>query len=165
MLVLTTGTEVRGELPFLPFFIGIKGKSHRSPDRNRSTSIHILDDDTLFRVFSYCRLTAFDHCEFDDICASQWCVWEGGCWWHKLVKVCRRWRCLILGSAFHLGVRDGRTLGSELCTFGLTTPARSLYIDIDCFRIFPLCLFLSSLLSVLSNCQTSPRDEQRHIPF
>jgi len=70
-LVLTTGTEVRGELLFLPFFIGIKGKSHRSPDRSsfgqqsHGTSIHILDDDTLFRVFSYCQLSAFDDREFD----------------------------------------------------------------------------------------------------
>ena len=34
----------------------------------------------------------------------QWVNWVEERWWYKLVKVCQRWRHLILGSASHLGL-------------------------------------------------------------
>jgi len=84
------------------------GKAHRRPESSSSnqhtTYTHILDDDSLLKIFFYYQLAAFDYREYGDIIAYQWRVWEGGCWWKELVQVCRRWRCLIIGSPFLLGV-------------------------------------------------------------
>jgi len=72
--------------------------------RRRSTFIHILDDDSLLSIFRYCRPVILDGNEFDDFYTSRRWSWEDERWWFKLVKVCRRWRSLIFGSAFQLGV-------------------------------------------------------------
>jgi len=103
-----TSLEVRGKPPVLDLFVRIVGKAHRSPGSSsssqRATYIHILDDDSLLKIFSYYRVAAFDYHEYGDLFFHQWRVWEGGCWWYELVRVCRRWRCLIVGSPFRLGV-------------------------------------------------------------
>ena len=39
--------------------------------------------------------------------------WDRERWWYKLAHVCRRWRCLILMSASHLGL-------SLFCTYGIS---------------------------------------------
>ncbi|KAH9981793.1 hypothetical protein BJV74DRAFT_989284 [Russula compacta] len=44
-------------------------------------------------------------------------TWHRERWWYKLAHICRRWRCLLLGSSSHLGL-------SLLCTHG--TPVTDL---------------------------------------
>jgi len=63
--------------------------------------IHNLDDDSLLSIFHLCRPNFFEEDEYGKLLRSSW-VQER--WWYQLVKVCRRWRSLILGSASHLGL-------------------------------------------------------------
>ncbi|KAI0286302.1 hypothetical protein BC826DRAFT_95114 [Russula brevipes] len=68
-------------------------------------SIHILDDDSLLNVFYLYRPALFDDADDDDEKVLHGRQWDcDGRWWYKLTHVCRRWRCLILGSASHLGL-------------------------------------------------------------
>ena len=67
-------------------------------------SIHILDDDSLLRIFFFCRLVLFEEVE-DDIpfrFPKEECAHER--WWYKLTHVCRRWQYLVFASASHLGL-------------------------------------------------------------
>lgn len=79
--------------------------------KQRHASMHNLDDDSLLSIFHYCRSHLPDESEFDNFPTFKARKWEDECWWYKLVKVCRRWRHLILGSAYHLRL-------SLLCTHG-----------------------------------------------
>ncbi|KAH9961760.1 hypothetical protein BC827DRAFT_258930 [Russula dissimulans] len=66
-----------------------------------TSSIHILDDDSLLNIFRLYRQTIFDEDKAENhrIFEGKW-VRER--WWYKLVHVCQRWRSLILRSASHL---------------------------------------------------------------
>ena len=77
----------------------------RPINRSRSTFIHILDDDSILVIFSHCRPVILDpESEFDDSYILGGGKWNRERWWHRLVQVCRRWRYLVLDSAFHLQV-------------------------------------------------------------
>lgn len=91
--------------------IGIATKSHHRDSRRQSTFVHNLDDDSLLNVFHYCRPAFSNEGEFPGFYTFQQWKWEDGRWWYNLVQVCRRWRYLVIGSAFHLGI-------SFLCTYG-----------------------------------------------
>ena len=70
----------------------------------RTTSIHVLDDNSLLYVFYLCRPFFRDDDDIED--------WRyKGRWWYAPAHVCRRWRNTILGSATYLGL-------SLLCTYG-----------------------------------------------
>jgi len=73
--------------------------------------IHILDDDSLLNIFNFCHPVMVDEDEANCHRILQGGEWDRERWWYKLVKVCRRWRCLILASTSHLGL-------NLLCTFG-----------------------------------------------
>ena len=70
----------------------------------RTTSIHILDDNSLLHVFYLYR--PFFRGEDG---SAEWIY--NGVWWYALAHVCRRWRNIIFGSATYLGL-------SLLCTYG-----------------------------------------------
>ena len=75
----------------------------------RTTSIEILDDDSLLHVFYLCRPFYLGE---DDIAGPSFSHWRSnGRWWYTLAHVCRRWRNVILASASHLGL-------SLFCTYG-----------------------------------------------
>ena len=73
-------------------------------NRPHIPSIHILDDDSLLRVFFFCRLVLFAEDEVDYLFDLQREECAHGRWWYKLIQVCRRWRYLVFASAFHLGL-------------------------------------------------------------
>jgi hypothetical protein len=50
-------------------------------------------------------------------------------WWHKLVQVCRRWRYLMFGSAFHLDVSLHCTYGAPIADMLEHSPPLPLVID------------------------------------
>ncbi|KAI0290783.1 hypothetical protein BC826DRAFT_523560 [Russula brevipes] len=63
-----------------------------------STSIHILDDDSLLNIFYLYRriptpVNANVTTAGNALLGEEW---DRECWWFKLVHVCRRWRYLIL---------------------------------------------------------------------
>ncbi|KAH9955693.1 hypothetical protein BC827DRAFT_1386300 [Russula dissimulans] len=62
-------------------------------------------------MFSLCRPILLDQEEDNDRRILQGGNWDRERWWYKLVRVCKRWRCLIFGSASYLGL-------SLLCTYG-----------------------------------------------
>jgi hypothetical protein len=70
----------------------------------RTTSIHILDDDSLLHVFNLYRPFFTNEDGITD--------WRyNGHWWYALAQVCQRWRNVVLGSATYLGL-------TLLCTYG-----------------------------------------------
>ena len=76
----------------------------RAHNRSNNALIHILDDDSLLNIFSFCRPVVW---EKEGVPAPRFLEggeWTRERWWYKLVHVCQRWRYLILGSASHLGL-------------------------------------------------------------
>ena len=83
-----------------------------SDDRSLRAFIHIIDDDSLLNLFHFCRPVMVEEDEADNR-ILQGGEWNRERWWYKLAHVCRRWRCLILMSASHLGL-------SLFCTYGIS---------------------------------------------
>ena len=79
------------------------------------TNIHTLDNYSLLNVFHFCRPAVpsfLDENEVDVIKILGGGDWNDEGWWYSVVKVCRRWRYLVLESASLLGL-------SILCTYGI----------------------------------------------
>jgi len=76
-----------------------------------SAFIHILDNDSLLKIFFFCRPALLDESEEDAVVILGGRKWDDERWWYSLVQVCRRWRYLVLESASLLGL-------SLLCTYG-----------------------------------------------
>jgi hypothetical protein len=90
------------------------------------TSIHVLDDDSLFNIFNLCRPIVLEEVEYGGI---RWGDWVPERWWHKFVQVCQRWRYLILGSASHLGLCLVCTDGMPVADMLAHSPSFPLIID------------------------------------
>jgi hypothetical protein len=99
--------------------------------RNRllKTFIHVLDDDSLLNIFYYCRPVLLDEGDADELDIIQGGAWDRESWWYKLVQVCRRWRYLIFGSAFHLDVSLRCTYGAPIADMLEHSPPLPLVID------------------------------------
>ena len=80
-------------------------------EKTPSAFIHILDDDSLLKIFSLCRPALSDENEEDAVEILGGRKWNDERWWYRLVQVCRRWRYLVLESASSLDL-------SLLCTYG-----------------------------------------------
>ena len=96
-----------------------------------STFIHILDDDSILIIFSCCRPVILDaKNESDDTEILGGGKWNRERWWHRLIQVCRRWRILLLNSAFHLQVSLVCTRGTPVADMlAHSPPAVPLIID------------------------------------
>jgi hypothetical protein len=64
--------------------------------------IHVLDDDSLLKIFYLCQPVLLDKDEADSTQILQGGKW-GPRWWYRLAQVCRRWRYLVLSLASRLG--------------------------------------------------------------
>ena len=91
--------------------------------------IHNLDDDSLLNIFNLCRPNVIGEDEYGVV--IQWSNWAQERWWYQLVKVCRRWRYLILGSASHLGLCLVCTRGTPVADMLTHSPPLPLIIDHD----------------------------------
>jgi hypothetical protein len=60
-------------------------------NRPLTTSIHILDDDSLLNVFHLYRPAILDGDEDDDVRAFGGRLWDRERWRYKLARVCQRW--------------------------------------------------------------------------
>ena len=91
--------------------------------------IHILDDDSLLRIFFFCRLVLFAEDEVNYFFHLQREECAHGRWWYKLIHVCRRWRYLIFASASHLGLCLVCTYGTPVADMLAHSPPLPLIID------------------------------------
>ena len=95
-----------------------------------STLIHLLDDDSLLIIFSFCRPLLFDENKvYDEVHLLEGGEWNREWWWYKLVQVCRRWRNLVLQSAFHLQVSLVCARGTPIAEMLAHSPSVPLIID------------------------------------
>ena len=105
-------------------FINLKLKlcTRLTVNRPPNISIHDLNDDSLVSIFHLCRPSVYIH----DI--APWGNWVHERWWYKLVKVCRRWRQLILGLASHLGLCLVCTRGTPVAVMLAHSPPLPLIV-------------------------------------
>ena len=101
-----------------------------SPHSTSTSSIHILDDDSLLHVFYLYRpfLLGEDEGEADRLYGGTK-DWVRGRWWYGLAHVCQRWRNVILGSASYLGVSLICTYGTPVADMLAHSPPLPLVID------------------------------------
>ena len=101
-----------------------------SPHSTSTSSIHILDDDSLLHVFYLYRpfLLGEDEGEADRLYGGTR-DWVRGRWWYGLAHVCQRWRNVILGSASYLGVSLICTYGTPVADMLAHSPPLPLVID------------------------------------
>ena len=104
-------------------------KTRPTGNRSRSTLVHILDDDSLFIIFSFCRPVILDESEADVVQILGGGEWNRERWWHRLIQVCRRWRYLVLESAFHLQVSLVCAHGTPVADMMAHSPPVPLIID------------------------------------
>jgi len=93
------------------------------------TFIHILDQDSLLDIFYLCRPVLLEEYVTDDTRILQGGVWARERWWYKLVRVCRRWRYLILGSAHYLRLSLVCSRGTPVAEMLEHSPSLPLIID------------------------------------
>ena len=99
------------------------------PNRPHIPSIHNLDDDSLLRIFFFCRLVLFEELEGGYLfhLHARECI--QGHWWYKLIHVCRRWRYLVFASPSHLGLCLVCTHGTPVADMLAHSPPLPLIID------------------------------------
>ena len=96
-----------------------------------TSSIHILDDDSLLNVFYLYRpfLLGEDDGIEDSRLIGGTGRWERGRWWYKLAHVCRRWRNVLLGSTAYLGISLVCTNGTPVADMLAHSPPLPLVIE------------------------------------
>jgi hypothetical protein len=96
-----------------------------------TTSIHILNDDSLLNVFYLYRPFLLDEDEDgEDRFNGGKRQWSEECWWYyKLVHVCQRWRNIIFRSASYLGLSLVCTKGTPVTDMLAHSPSFPLVID------------------------------------
>jgi hypothetical protein len=103
-VVITTLNTRRVHFALWPGLSDYHQTGNRTP--GPFASICALNDDTLLKTFYHCRLVLIDD---DHILEER--KWNFERWWCNLVQVCRKWRYLVLASAFRLRI-------SLVCTYG-----------------------------------------------
>ncbi|KAH9981813.1 hypothetical protein BJV74DRAFT_989298 [Russula compacta] len=115
-------------LPFVGGFRRGEPDSESRPSRSHTPPpIHILDDDSLLKIFYHCRPVLSDEGTHDNRPFLREWVCER--WWYKLTHVCREWRYLILASASHLGLCLVCTYGTPVAVMLAHSPPLPLIID------------------------------------
>jgi hypothetical protein len=95
-----------------------------------TTSIHILDDDSLLNIFYLYRPFLLGEDDQNvNIRFEGGGPWVGEQWWYRLAQVCQRWRNLILGSASYLGLCLVCTYGTPVADMLAHSPPLPLVID------------------------------------
>ena len=98
-------------------------------NRSRSTLIHILDDYSLLNVFLLCRPMILDKNDASYMQILQGGNWNRERWWYRLLKVCRRWRYLILDSPLYLRLSLVCARGTPVADILAHSPPFPLIID------------------------------------
>ena len=96
----------------------------------RTTSIHILDDDSLLHIFYLYRPFLLGEDEDDN--ARLWGGnrrWARGRWWYRPAQVCRRWRNVIFGAASYLDLSLVCTYRTPVAGMLANSPPLPLVVD------------------------------------
>ena len=95
-----------------------------------TTSIHILDDDSLLNIFYLYQpfLLGEDQDDTARLLGGN-LGWVRGRWWYNLAHVCRRWKHILLGSASRLGLSLVCTNGTPVEDMLAHSPPLPLVID------------------------------------
>jgi hypothetical protein len=96
---------------------------------SHGTLIHILDNDSLLDIFSHCRPVILDKSEVDLLQILGGGKWNRERWWYRLVQVCRRWRYLVLDSAFYLRLSLVCARGTPVADMLANSPPLPLIVD------------------------------------
>ena len=104
-------------------------KAWLTGSRSSGTLIHLLDDDSLLIIFSFCRPLILDESKAIDVQITEGGEWNRERWWHRLVQICRRWRYLVLDSAFYLQVSLVCARGTPVADMLAHSPLVPLIID------------------------------------
>ena len=104
-------------------------KTRPTGNRSPSTRVHLLDDDSLLVIFSFCRPVIWGEFVTGYYQLAEGGEWNRERWWYRLIQVCRRWRYLILDSAFHLQVSLVCARGTPVADMLAHSPPVPLIID------------------------------------
>ena len=96
-----------------------------------TTSIHVLDDDSLLNIFHLYRPFPLSEDQDLNTRLGGGVGWVGERWWYRLAHVCQRWRNLILGSASFLGLCLVCTYGTPVADMLTHSPPLPLVIDYE----------------------------------
>ena len=98
-----------------------------------STPIHLLDDDSLLVILSFCRPVILDESAVSGYDADYQVLdkgnWNREWWWYRIIQVCRRWRYLVFESTFHLQVSLVCARGTPVADMLAHYPPLPLIID------------------------------------
>ena len=97
--------------------------------RSHNTFIHILNENTLLKIFYLCRLVVEDEDEVGKNHFLKWRKGHGEYWWYQIAHVCRKWRYLVLESASHLDLCLVCTYGTPVADVLAHSPPLPLIID------------------------------------
>ena len=127
-LRFVTSPNGRGTLrsPLLLLACGSTWPMGNSP---RTPSIHILDDNSLLRLFYLYRSLLLGEDDDGDRFKRGMRPWVSESWWYKLAHVCHRWRNLIFGSASFLDISFVCTNGTSVADMLAHSPPIPLVID------------------------------------
>jgi hypothetical protein len=95
----------------------------------QTTTIHVLDDESLLHLFCLYRPPVLDGNEDDGLRFMGGRAWKRELWWYKLAHVCQRWRNLIFGSASYLDLCLVCTYGTPIADMLAHSPPLPLVID------------------------------------
>ena len=104
-------------------------KTRPTGNSSPNTLVHLLDDDSLLIIFSFCRPVILGESEADYFRLIEGGEWSRERWWYRLIQVCRRWRYLVLDSAFHLKVSLVCARGTPVADMLAHSPPVPLIID------------------------------------
>jgi hypothetical protein len=102
---------------------------HGPQQSTYTTSIHVLDDDSLLNIFDLHRPFLLSEEQDVNIRLRGGVRWVGERWWYRLAHVCQKWRNLILGSASYLGLCLVCTYGTRVADMLVHSPPLPLIID------------------------------------
>ena len=97
--------------------------------RSLKMSISILSDDSLPKIFHYCRPDPLGDDEADGSSGLRRTQPDRECWWYKLAQVCRKWRSLTFASASYLNICLVCTYGTPVAEMLAHSPFLPLAID------------------------------------
>jgi hypothetical protein len=90
----------------------------------------MIGDDLLLKIFRFCRPVIQDEDQaYDGRVEVERTQWNHERWWLNLVRVCRRWRYLVLRSASHLHLSLVCTYGTPVADMLAHSPLFPLIID------------------------------------
>ena len=97
-----------------------------------SKAIHVLDDDSLLNIFTFCRPLRSNEDEAIDrnthkLPGEEWSHRER--WWYSLTHVCQRWRRLIFESASYLRICLVCTYGTPVADMLARSPVLPVVVD------------------------------------